>query len=367
MIKQQSRSERYQDIIESYKLSINYSNLSESKHWLKKNEPKRAKFFNFLQENIHSLENFRKDKFLSKGLDDAVDPRNIPNAFFNLAKAHGGDRSLKFFQQNNIGNSDKCIFLFEKYIDFHEIFLVDYVIKLEDYFFSQIKDPIICEIGGGYGALARMIIDNHKCKYILIDLPETNVLSSYYLGEHFYGNKRILHFSELNKPFLAPEDIKDFDIIIIPPNINFYSDLKVDLFINTRSFMEMNLSTVESYFNLIQSSLNIGGCFLNINRYHKSTTNEDNMIARYPYDDCWDAIISEKAFMQDWIHLLLSKRTTAPNKEFRKILIDLEVESKKYVHSRIKKYFHNFIGLILRMIPAPLKSFLKKLATTKIP
>ena len=161
----------------------------------------------------------------------------------------------------------------------------------------------------------------------------------------------MVHFSELNKPVLASEDIKDFDIIIIPPNINFYSDLKVDLFINTRSFMEMNLSTVESYFNLIQSSLNIGGSFLNINRYHKSTTNEDNMIARYPYDDCWDAIISEKAFMQDWIHLLLSKRTTAPNKEFRKILIDLEVESKKYVHSKTKKYFYNFIGLILRMIP----------------
>ena len=36
-------------------------------------------------------------------------------------------------------------------------------------------------IGGGFGSLARIIINDKKCKYFLIDLPEANLMSNYYL------------------------------------------------------------------------------------------------------------------------------------------------------------------------------------------
>lgn len=360
----------YEKLIKSYELSASHEEKFESKHWKERNEIKRAQFFNLLNKNIKSLEEFRKDKFLSKGLDDAVDTQNIPSAFFKLAEKHGAERCLNFFQERNVGQSDKSIYLFKKFIDYHEIFLVDYAIKLEDYFFKEKEKekPIICEIGGGYGALARMITSNQNCKYILIDLPETNILSSYYLEEHFNGtDKKILHFCDLDKSLLSAEDIQSFDIIIIPPSVEFAENLFVDLFINTRSFMEMNLSTVEKYFNLIQTNISSNGFFLNINRYHKSTSNEANMIAHYPYDLNWMIISSEKAFMQDWIHLLLTKRVNEVNQHFCDELKYLKEYSNKHITSPSKKLFFNLLSMISRIIPPYIKHLIKRLITTQIP
>ena len=47
------------------------------------------------------------------------------------------------------------------------------------------KLKVICEIGAGYGCFAQKIIKNSNAKYIIIDLPEANFLSSYYLKKHF--------------------------------------------------------------------------------------------------------------------------------------------------------------------------------------
>ena len=59
----------YEKLVKSYELSSSHEEKFESKHWKERNEIKRAQFFNLLNENIKSLEEFRKDKFLSKGLD----------------------------------------------------------------------------------------------------------------------------------------------------------------------------------------------------------------------------------------------------------------------------------------------------------
>ena len=166
---------------------------------------------------------------------------------------------------------------------------------------------------------------------------------------------------------MSIQDIKNFDIIIIPPNIEFDNDLEIDLFINTRSFMEMNLTTVNKYFNLIQSNINSGGSLLNINRYHKSTSDEDNMIANYPYDDNWIITLSQKAFLQDWMHLLLTKRASQPNSDFRDALDALNIESKRYVTSKSKRYFFNLISMISKIIPSSIKHLIKRIITTKIP
>tara|TARA_Y100001954_G_C15323171_1_gene366275 strand:+ start:23 stop:421 length:399 start_codon:yes stop_codon:yes gene_type:complete len=131
--------------------------------------------------------------------------------------------------------------------------------------------------------------------------------------------------------------------------------------------MEMKLSTVEKYFNLIQSNIKSDGFFLNINRYHKSTSNEKNMIAYYPYDLNWKIILSEKAFMQDWIHLLLTKRANLVNQDFHDELENLKEYSKKHITSLSKRLLFNILSLISRIIPSYVKQLIKRLITTQIP
>ena len=49
----------------------------------------------------------------------------------------------------------------------------------------------MCEIGGGFGSFSELFIKNHNTKLISIDLPEANLLSSYYLKETFPEKKFI--------------------------------------------------------------------------------------------------------------------------------------------------------------------------------
>ena len=213
------------------------------------------------------------------------------------------------------------------------------------------------EIGGGYGSLARMILSNNKCKYILIDLPEANILSSYYLDQHFSPHgKKIFHFCDLNKDILSIEDIHDFDIIIIPPHVRFHENLKIDLFINSRSMMEMTKSVINEYFELIHNHIHEMGYFLNINRYIKTTVGEKIMISRYPYDENWKIEISEKAFLQDHIHFLLTKRNFSDQSDISIELSNLEIEAKKYFESTSSKYFTKLLNNLKVIIPANIKN-----------
>ena len=41
----------------------------------------------------------------------------------------------------------------------------------------------------------------------------------------------------------------------------------------------------------------------------KNTVGQSIRIAEYPYDDCWNVIISEPSFNQKKIHFLLTERT----------------------------------------------------------
>tara|TARA_Y100000768_G_scaffold386625_1_gene375498 strand:- start:2755 stop:3699 length:945 start_codon:yes stop_codon:yes gene_type:complete len=307
------------------------------------------------------LERFRSDKILSKGLDDAVEKKFIPEVFFELAQAHDAEKILFYMQDKNIGLSNHSIYIFKKYIDYHELFLADYACKLEEHVLSKISNPVICEIGGGYGSLARMICSKHKCKYILIDLPEANLLSGYYLNEHFSNKgKKILYFSDLKKDILSQNDIEHFDIIIIPPNIEFSHDLSIDLFINTRSMMEMTKNTIQQYFHLIQNNIHNDGYFLNINRYIKKTVGEKIMISRYPYDKDWKVVLSEKAFMQEHIHFLLTQRDDS-NGNIKDELLILEKESKKYFENNLSVNLRKFLNKLKNFLPVKFKQSIKSI------
>ncbi len=81
---------------------------------------------------------------------------------------------------------------------------------------------------------------------------------------------------------MNPED-DDFDFLVLPGQfIEKLPIRSVDMFINTRSMMEMNLETVSYYFEHMHRQLRPGGAFYCINRYEKKTRLKD-----YPFDENW--------------------------------------------------------------------------------
>ena len=80
------------------------------------------------------------------------------------------------------------------------------------------------------------------------------------------------------------------------------------------------------------------------------------MISRYPYDDNWKVEISEKAFLQDHIHFLLTQRNFSDISDISIELSNLEVEAKKYFESSFSKYFRKLLNNLKLIILANIKN-----------
>ncbi len=126
------------------------------------------------------------------------------------------------------------------------------------YYISQLKNKLdfkrnekitICDIGGGFGGLLRLLKNtyiNSTC--ILVELPETCLLASYFLKKNF-PNLKILLCSDINKNV----NYKDYDIVILPQNmIKNLEDKSIDLVLNTSSLSEMKNETQDFYLSQIE-------------------------------------------------------------------------------------------------------------------
>lgn len=271
----------------------------KSKHW-------DIEFSNGRVFNYENLLNFRSNS-LSDGLDDKFLIEEQKSIFTDLLIDVGVEFVFDNLSEKNIGNSLDCFVIENKYIDAGRNFHIRWLYDLEQYVFTKKSIGIVCEIGGGYGSLAEKIISNQSCKYILIDLPETNLLSSYYLTEHFKDLK-FLMYDQVVDDRLTVSQIEDFDVFIVPPWVGLDDSIQIDLFINTRSMMEMNFEIIEEYFDLIHKHAYEGSFFFNINRYYKDTIGYPIELFKYPYDNNWDVIYSSKAWKQPWIHNLITQR-----------------------------------------------------------
>ena len=143
----------------------------------------------------NNLINFRNNK-LSYGLDDQFYTKKQFLNNFELLKKICGDKFLeKTLLKKNIGNvKNYTMFKGKYFVDMHEIFFIKFLYDLETNIdFGKIK--YICDIGSGYGALASKILKLHSSKkIILIDLPESNLLSSFYLKKIFPKKKFFYSF-----------------------------------------------------------------------------------------------------------------------------------------------------------------------------
>lgn len=119
----------------------------------------------------------------------------------------------------------------------------------------NVNNPVICEIGGGLGGQAYTVqssqgSDKHVT-YIIIDLPEMLITSTYFLMASLPEKKFLLYGEEELMDVQGKLD--QYDIILMP---NFMlpqlGDKTVDLFFNSFSFSEMNSITVKEYLRQIE-------------------------------------------------------------------------------------------------------------------
>ena len=104
---------------------------------------------------------------------------------------------------------------------------------------------VILEIGGGYGALARIFkLGKPDCKYILVDLPESLLYADVFLRGNF-PSATISY---------TPSEECDF-LLVSVPEIDSLSHVNVDLVINTGSFQAMTEETNLFWANFFQKKI----------------------------------------------------------------------------------------------------------------
>ena len=171
------------------------------------------------------------------------------------------------------------------------------------------EEPLFCEIGAGYGGLQTKIRNNiPNARFVIIDLPEVNAIQTYYLSKVF-PKDTILGFQDFRR--LGNQILKEnFKFLILPTWTigDLFKEQEVDVFINIRSMMEMNATTLKFYFNIIHTALKEHGIFVCFNRYVKQVGQFSNRFDNYPFDKNWKIISSDKSIFQTHMHHLIAQR-----------------------------------------------------------
>ena len=290
-----------QKILKNFNFSQeNYVNNFKSYHWHYQIRKKNNLY------KTENLKNFRKNN-LSHGLDDQFYSSKQTISFFdNLIDDYGENYILNLLDEENIGNCKEAFTFKNKYYSANELFHIKFLSMIREHANFH-KESIICEIGPGYGSFVSRFIKLYNSKVVLIDLPESNFLNAFYLKKIFPNKNFFLSIDASNNE-LKKNDILDNDIIILNP-WDKIPDINFDLFINSRSMMEMNKETINFYFKFIQKNLTYDGFFLCINRYYKDTVGYPIELHNYPFDKNWNTIISESSWKQNHVHFLFLKRT----------------------------------------------------------
>lgn len=161
------------------------------------------------------------------------------------------------------------------------------------------------------------------------------MLASYYLSKNFPDKRLYTYEKYLESGEVSKDDFASHDIFVLPTWAKFNESITIDLFINTRSMMEMEVDVIGRYFDFIQSYASSEALFLNINRYEKRTVGHAVRISEYPYDDNWEVLVSKPYFEQPHIHILLTQRGIKGEGK----LIRQEINN---VHALGEKYFKNW-------------------------
>ena len=309
------------EIISNFEFSIkSYNKKFQSNHWLYNNKKKKKLF------HKKDLNNFRNNG-LSEGMDDTFYSKKKSLKLFEQIKKECGEKFLqRTLLKTNLGNSKESLKYKSYFYTAHELFHLKFVYEIKKKI-SLSKKDIICEIGPAYGSMISKLIKLYGSKVILIDLPEANFMSYFYLKKLF-PKKKFFVSQNIKNNKISKKDIQKNDIIILCPWEKI-PQIKINFFINVRSMMEMTHEVIKEYFDLIQNQITHNGFFLCINRYYKDTVGYPVEIDDYPYDKYWKVIISKTSWMQNHIHFLLTQRRQNPINDITEELKKIRIISNK--------------------------------------
>ncbi len=234
--------------------SLWQSQINESYSFLLESFEKNdiEKFLYFLQnfgiwdkylgvENQNLIKKYNKNLFLKKFLTDEVFGGQL-----DLWRSFNKKRDLNDLDFPRHGNQIGA-FVENKFLVIGSCSNQMYAEILQHYLNK--KKNIVLELGGGYGKLAYyMLKQNFNITYFNFDIPETLVLSSYYLSKCF-PNKNNFFYGEAN--FNRNISLK-YDLIFLPSwEIENIDNDSVNLAINKNSLGEMDPDAAENYLKHI--------------------------------------------------------------------------------------------------------------------
>ena len=328
---------------ESYNLSKSLfpKNLI-SKHW----DIYPPSFREVLFDN-EKLNNFRSNELSFKfndSLEKTMESRTT--RVLNRLKKITGRNFIEKNKEIFLGNP-KTIYIDGDEYDYHDLFIIYFFHTLFPYLKEKGKKNkfYVAEIGGGYGGLIHRIKKSFPdAVCLLFDLPEQNYISNFYLKK-LYPKGKFLNLETLmkikrEKSFenlaLEKNDLEKFDFIILPGYlINTFESGFIDIFINTRSFMEMNINTVNFYFSHIHRMIIEDGIFYCVNRYKKKTSGDVVKFKEFPFDKKWKFEISQQSFFQPLIHEGLLRRINTENIKLKRMLSRLKPYDIEFLKSLI--------------------------------
>lgn len=116
---------------------------------------------------------------------------------------------------------------------------------------EQNDEVTFLEIGAGYGRLAHVVLAAMpNARYQIIDLPESLLLSQYYLTSLFPGASALLYPDSSERPDAWSSARIAFGL---PHQLKTLRAGSVDVVVNIYSFMEMSTPQVDAYFDAIEA------------------------------------------------------------------------------------------------------------------
>jgi hypothetical protein len=155
-----------------------------------------------------------------------------------------GENSLAYMGYPLIGNP--VGFLIGESLFTRDSFRHNFYAKRMSDLVGDLENPIICEIGGGYGGFAYYLLKDpdYSFRYVDYDIPVICVLAAYYLLSTLPG-KRIGLYGEVDS---LEEPLRNCDAAVLP---NFalphLGEQSVDVCFNSCSFAEMDELSVREY------------------------------------------------------------------------------------------------------------------------
>jgi putative sugar O-methyltransferase len=174
---------------------------------------------------------------------------------------------------------------------------IDEFYRMKEAMGFDVNDPVVfCEIGAGYGRVPYVVLQAMpNARYFIFDLPESLLLSQYYLTTLFPDAPALLYPESSDR---GAEAWKSARIAFgLPDQIRQLPPRSVDMVLNIYSFMEMSTAQVKGYFDAIEQ-LDPQGLYI---KQHKHEVNllEQSLLTNelYPVRPSWRKVYEETSVL----------------------------------------------------------------------